>query len=138
MNTINIFLSLFGENAIANYVYIVSFLLFAIGFSMLLFHHNLIKKIIGMDIMDSGVYLFLTAMGYYRETLAPIGGDLVTNDIPNYSNPIPPGLVLTGIVVSVSVSAIMLALAIRLYKKYHTLELDKIFMFEKKQHDLEK
>ena len=47
------------------------------------------------------------------------------------------GLVLTGIVVSVSVTAIMLALSIRLYKKYHTLDLDKIFMYEKKHHDAE-
>lgn len=129
---------MFGENFIENYVFIVAFVLFGIGFSMLVFHKNLIKKIIGMDIMDSGVYLYLTAMGYYRDTIAPIGGGLVSSDIPNFSNPIPPGLVLTGIVVSVSVSAIMLALAIRLYKKYHTLDLDKIFMHEKKLHDLEK
>ena len=121
-----------------NYIYVVSFLLFGIGFSMLVFHKNLIKKIIGMDIMDSGVYLFLTAMGYYRDTNAPIGGDLSSTDIPNYSNPIPPGLVLTGIVVSVSVTAIMLALSIRIFKKYHTLDLDKIFMHEKRLHDLEK
>ncbi|MBQ8206705.1 MAG: cation:proton antiporter subunit C [Bacilli bacterium] len=129
---------MFGENFLENYIYVVSFILFAIGFSMLVFHKNLIKKIIGMDIMDSGVYLFLTAMGYYRNTDAPIGDNLISTDIPNYSNPIPPGLVLTGIVVSVSVTAIMLALAIRLYKKYHTLDLDKIFMHEKKHHDLEK
>ena len=129
---------MFGENFIENYVYVVAFVLFGIGFSMLVFHKNLIKKIIGMDIMDAGVYLYLTAMGYYRDTIAPIGGGLVSSDVPNFSNPIPPGLVLTGIVVSVSVSAIMLALAIRLYKKYHTLDLDKIFMHEKKLHDLEK
>lgn len=129
---------MFGDNFIENYIYIIAFILFGIGFSMLVFHKNLIKKIIGMDIMDSGVYLYLTAMGYYRGTRAPIGDDLISSTLPNYSNPIPPGLVLTGIVVSVSVSAIMLALAIRLYKKYHTLDLDKIFMHEKKMHDLEK
>ena len=77
-------------------------------------------------------------MGYYRNTDAPIGDSLVSTDITNYSNPIPPGHVLTGIVGSVSVTAIMLALAIRLYKKYHTLDLDKIFMHEKKHHDIEK
>ena len=108
---------MFGENFLENYIYVVSFVLFAIGFSMLVFNKNLIKKIIGMDIMDSGVYLFLTAMGYYRNTDAPIGEGLTSTDIPNFSNPIPPGLVLTGIVVSVSVTAIMLALAIRIYKK---------------------
>ena len=129
---------MFGENFFQNYVYVVAFIIFGIGFFMLVFKRNLIKKILGLDIMDAGVYLYLTAMGYFRNTQAPIGDSLASTDIPNYSNPIPPGLVLTGIVVSVSVSAILLALAIRLYKKYHTLDLDKIFMHVKKQRDLEK
>lgn len=124
-----------GENFLENYVYIVAFILFGIGFSMLVFHRNLIKKIIGMDIMDSGIYLFLTAMGYFDGTFAPIGGDLSSSDIVNFTNPIPAGLVLTGIVVSVSVTAMMLALSIRLYKKYHTLDIDKIFMYEKHRAD---
>lgn len=126
-----------GGNFLENYVYVVAFILFGIGFSMLLFHRNLIKKIIGMDIMDAGIYLFLTAMGYFDDTFAPIGTDLVAGDVANYANPIPAGLVLTGIVVSVSVTAIMLALSIRLYKKYHTLDLDRIFMHEKKHADKE-
>ena len=44
-----------------------------------------------------------------------------------YINPVPAGLVLTGIVVSVSVTAVMLSLAIRLYKRYHTLDMDEIY-----------
>ena len=47
-------------------------------------------------------------------------------DVESYINPIPSGLVLTGIVVSVSVSALMLSLTIRLYRRYHTLDLDEI------------
>lgn len=131
---------MFGENFFTNYIYIVSFILFAIGFSMLVFDKNLIKKILGMDIMDSGVYLFLTSMSYIRDSKAPIGDNLsgITENGALFSNPIPPGLVLTGIVVSVSVSAIMLSLCIRVYKKYRTLDLDKIFMHEKRHHDLEK
>ena len=50
-----------------------------------------------------------------------------------YINPVPSGLVLTGIVVSVSVSALMLALTIRLYRRYHTLDLDKISILLKKE-----
>ncbi|MBQ4046176.1 MAG: NADH-quinone oxidoreductase subunit K, partial [Lachnospiraceae bacterium] len=46
-------------------------------------------------------------------------------------NPVPAGLVLTGIVVSVSVTAIMLSLTIRLYKRYHTLNLDDIYELSK-------
>lgn len=49
-------------------------------------------------------------------------------DMANYINPIPAGLVLTGIVVSVSVSALMLSLTIRIYKKYHTLDMDALYV----------
>ena len=61
---------------------------------------------------------------------APIITDGVT-DVSAYINPVPAGLVLTGIVVSVSVTAIMLSLSIRLYKRYHTLDLDEIYMLSK-------
>ena len=50
-----------------------------------------------------------------------------------YINPIPSGLVLTGIVVSVSVTALMLSLTIRLYNRYHTLDLDEISVMLKKE-----
>ena len=50
-----------------------------------------------------------------------------------YINPVPSGLVLTGIVVSVSVTALMLSLTIRLYRRYHTLDLDEITMRLKKE-----
>ena len=51
----------------------------------------------------------------------------------NFINPIPSGLVLTGIVVSVSVTAIMLSLCILLYERYHTLNLDEIYMLGRRE-----
>ena len=54
-------------------------------------------------------------------------------DVEAYINPIPSGLVLTGIVVSVSVSALMLSLTVRLYRRYHTLDLDEISMRLRKE-----
>ena len=110
-----------------NRIQCAAVILFAIGFSTLLLNRNLIKKIIGLNIMDTAVFLFLTSIGYIRGRLAPI----VSEDAATYSayvNPIPAGLVLTGIVVSVSVTAVMLALTIRLYQRYHTLNLDEIYM----------
>lgn len=101
-------------------------ILFGIGFTMLLLHRNLFKKVMGLNIMDTGIYLFLASMGYIDGRMAPIIVDGVT-DPAMYINPIPSGLVLTGIVVSVSVTAMMLALTVRLYKKYRTLDLDKIY-----------
>ena len=114
-----------GGNLLANYGEAVAMLLFGIGFANLLFQKNLIKKIIGFNIMDTAIYLFLAEKGYIAGRMPPI----VVNGIQSveaYINPIPSGLVLTGIVVSVSVSALMLSLTIRLYKRYHTLDLDEI------------
>ena len=117
----------FGENGLINFEEMAAIILFAIGFTTLLFNRNLIKKIIGMNIMDTGVYLFLASMGFIFDREAPIITDGVT-DADRYINPIPSGLVLTGIVVSVSVTALMLSLTVRLYEKYRTLNLDEIYM----------
>lgn len=119
-------------NFFTNYEEAVSMILFGIGFSNLLMQKNLIKKIVGMNIMDTSVYLFLALKGYIAGHKAPI----VTNGIQSvdaYINPIPSGLVLTGIVVSVSVTALMLSLTIRLYNRYHTLDLDEISVMLKKE-----
>lgn len=114
-----------GPNLFANYGEAVSAILFCIGFTNLLLQTNLIKKIIGLNIMDSAIYLFLAEKGYIAGRAAPIVADGITST-ESYINPIPSGLVLTGIVVSVSVTALMLSLTIRLYTRYHTLDLDEI------------
>ncbi len=118
------------ENLFINYEEAAAIILFGIGFTMLLFQKNLIKKLIGMNIMDTGVFLFLASMGYIEGRKAPIIIDGDTSAL-RYINPVPAGLVLTGIVVSVSVTAIMLSLTIRLYKRYHTLNLDEIYVLSK-------
>ena len=110
-----------------NRIQCAAVILFAIGFSTLLLNRNLLKKIIGMNIMDTAVFLFLTSIGYIRGKLAPIVTE-GAGSYQDYVNPIPAGLVLTGIVVSVSVTAVMLALTVRLYQRYHTLNLDEIYM----------
>ena len=86
-----------------------------------LFDRNLLKKVIGLDIMDSGVFLLLADRGYITGRTVPIIVDGVTS-MEHYVNPIPAGLVLTGIVVSVSVSAVMLSLTVRIYQTYRTLD----------------
>lgn len=122
-----------GPNLFVNYYEAASMILFGIGFTTMLLHPNLIKKIIGLNIMDTAIYLFLAAKGYIEGKLAPIivNGDLA---METYINPIPSSLVLTGIVVSVSVTAISLSLVQRLYKKYNTLNIDEI-MFKAGQEE---
>jgi multicomponent Na+:H+ antiporter subunit C len=110
-----------------NRVQAVAVALFAVGFVTLLLHRNLLKKIIGLNIMDTAACLLLTSVGYISGRRPPIIENGNT-DPAAYVNPLPAGLVLTGIVVSVSVTALMLALTIRLYHRYHTLDLDKIYL----------
>ena len=118
-------------NAIfSNYEEAVAVLLFVAGLGMLLFRRNLILKLIGMNIMDTGSFLFLASMGYIEGRLAPVIRELPAH-AEDYVNPVPAGLVLTGIVVSVSVSAVMLSLTVRLYRRYHTLNLDEIYALSK-------
>ena len=110
-----------------HYQEIAALLLFGIGFTTLLLNRNMIKKIIGFSMMDSAVYLFLASYGYIRGRVAPIIEDAAAPiEVSAYVNPLPAGLVLTGIVVSVSVTAIMLALTVRLYRRYRTLDIDVI------------
>ena len=115
-----------------NYYEMAAVILFGIGLTTLLLHKNMIKKIMGFNIMDTAIYLFLTSKGYIVGWLAPI----VVNDdlrVETYVNPIPSGLVLTGIVVSVSVTALMLAITVRLYKRYGTLDIDEIALSAKRE-----
>ena len=119
---------------LTNYEEVAAVILFVIGMANLLLQPNLIKKIIGMDVMDAAVYLFLAAKGYIEGRTAPIVVDGIL-DAEYYINPIPAGLVLTGIVVSVSVSALMMALTISLYREYHTLNLDEIMMKLRKEEE---
>lgn len=105
-----------------NFIEVGSIILFAIGFTTLLIHNNLIKKIIGLNIMDTSIFLYFLSIGYIEGAHAPIQSDAVAQ----YVNPVPAGLMLTGIVVAVSVTAFSLALTIRLYSIYGTLQLDEI------------
>lgn len=121
-----------GTNLFINYGEAIAMILFGIGFGNLLLQPNLIKKIIGLNIMDTAIYLFLAEKGYIEGRIAPIvtGG---VQSVEAYINPIPSGLVLTGIVVSVSVTALMLSLTVRLYRRYQTLDLDEISKRLKKE-----
>ena len=91
--------------------YVTAVLLFSIGFATLLLHPNLIKKIIGLNLMDT----------------AARGADAAA-----YIKPVPGGLVLTGMVVAVSTTALFLALTHRLYQKYHSVNLDVILMLARR------
>lgn len=120
------------EKLLLNHYEAAAVILSGIGLTNLLLQRNLIKKIIGLNIMDTAVYLFLAAKGYVEGRAAPIlisdgaGGWLRSSEL--YVNPVPAGLVLTGIVVSVSVTAFALALTLKLYESYGTLNIDEALL----------
>ena len=116
------------EGLFVNHYEAVAMILSGIGLTNLLLQRNMIKKIIGLNIMDTAVYFFLAAKGYVAGRAAPII-QITQDGIPAagaYVNPIPAGLVLTGIVVSVSVTAFALSLTLRLYEAYGTLDIDEV------------
>lgn len=121
------------ETILQNRFAVVAVLLFGIGFMNLLLQQNLVKKVIGFNIMDSAVFLLLASLGYIDGGIAPIVGDRGFD--PLYINPIPSGLVLTGIVVSVSITAFSLALIQRIYRQYGTVELRDLLERSRKEEE---
>ena len=113
-------------NFLSDYIfYIGAFSLIFIGLYILLAKKNLIKVIIGLSILDTGVYLFLITVGYLKEGTAPIFSKSGLK-AENMVDPVPQALVLTAIVIGVAILALALTLAIKLYKHYGTLNLRKI------------
>jgi multicomponent Na+:H+ antiporter subunit C len=112
------------QEAISQYNYIVSMTLFLIGLLTMITRKNMIKKIIGLNIMETSVFLFFISMGSVENGSAPIVVPGVENVV--YVNPLPQALILTAIVVAVSVTAFALGLTVKLYEDYGTLDADKI------------
>ena len=111
---------------------ITAVILFVTGFVNMMLHPNLIKKIVSFNIMDSAAFLMLASRGMIAGRTAAILTDGGA-DVTRYVNPIPAGLVLTGIVVSVSVSAFSLALVQRIYGSYGTVDMRELLEIMKKR-----
>jgi multicomponent Na+:H+ antiporter subunit C len=104
--------------------YIASAALIAIGLYILIVKSNLIKMILGISIVDSGVNLLLISIGYVSGGTAPI---ISGNVSPvEFVDPLPQALVLTNIVIGVSVTALALAVIIKVYSYYKTLNSNEV------------
>jgi len=101
---------------------VTAVILFVTGLVNMMLHPNLIKKVVSFNIMDSAAFLMLASRGMIAGRAAAVLTDGGA-DVSRYVNPIPAGLVLTGIVVSVSVSAFSLALIQRIYGVYGTVDM---------------
>ena len=110
------------------WVYIV---LMMIGLYAMIAKTNLVKKIIGMNILQTAVILFFISMGVKKDATIPIithGNEAGSHALQaaDYMNPLPHVLMLTAIVVAVATLGVALALVIKVYRQYQTLEEDEI------------
>ncbi|MCM8820222.1 MAG: sodium:proton antiporter, partial [Candidatus Omnitrophica bacterium] len=97
---------------------------FCVGLWALLVNKNLIKKIIGLSILEYAVNLFFILIGYRNNADAPI---FDKNNLNLFSvDPLPQALILTSIVIGLAMTAFLVALAIRIYQKYQTFDITMI------------
>jgi multisubunit Na+/H+ antiporter MnhC subunit len=108
-------------------LYILSGILVLLGLWALLTRRNMVKIILGFSILDTGVHMFLVAVGYRKDGTAPIfDKDLpISAALENAVDPIPSALVLTAIVIGLAVTALMLSFVVRLVKRTNSLEISK-------------
>ena len=102
----------------ALYNYWIVILLMMTGLFMVIGQGNLIKKIIGLNIFQTSVFIFYISVGKVDGGSAPI----LAEGISTYSNPLPHVLILTAIVVGIATTALALALVMRIWQSYHTIE----------------
>ena len=107
---------------IGHYNYWVVILLMMAGFYTVINRGNLIKKIAGLNIFQTSVFLLYISIGYINEGTTPI----IAEGFTKYANPLPHVLILTAIVVGVSTIALGLALIVRIKDAYGTIEEDEI------------
>ena len=117
---------------VARYNYWIYIVLILIGLYAIVTKRNLVKKIVGMNIMQTAIILFYVSLGVKKNATLPIiahGHDNHGAMAADLINPLPHVLMLTAIVVAVATLGVALALCIKIYRQYGTLEEDEINEF---------
>ena len=104
------------------YNYWVVVVLMMVGFYIVIAHGNLVKKIVGLSIFQTSVFILYISMAKIENATAPI----LDEGIEVYSNPLPHVLILTAIVVGIATTALGLALTVRIKEAYGSIEEDEI------------
>lgn len=105
-------------------VYILCFVLFLVGLYGVITRRNLIKIAISLSIMEFSIFLILVLIGYIDSGLAPIVDPGTPAQV--YVDPLPQAMVLTAIVIGLATTSMLMAIAIRLYRKYKTFDIREI------------
>lgn len=104
--------------------YVLCLVLFVIGLYCVVRKRNLIKIIIGIGIMEYAVNLFFVLLGYRAHGRSPIFA--ADQAVKNMVDPLPQAIVLTSIVIGLSLTLLLVAMAIRIYDRYGTFDITKI------------
>ena len=116
----------FMAQVLAKYNYWVSVALMLIGFYGIFAKDNLIKKVIGLTIFQTAIFLYFISLGAVKGGTAPIVSEEIIRKGYVYANPLPHVLILTAIVVSVATAAVALSLIIRMHDEYGSIEESEI------------
>lgn len=111
-----------NELVVGRWAYVCTVVLLMIGLYGMLLKRNFIKKLIGMNIFQGAIILFYIVHAYKKGGSVPVYDHHLGEVATAYMNPIPHGLMLTAIVVSVATTGVALALLIVIYRRYGTLE----------------
>ena len=114
------------ELLVTHYNYWVVIFLMMVGFYILISRGNLIKKIVGLNVFQTSVFMLYISLSKITEGTPPILVDGYGDGEVVYSNPLPHVLILTAIVVGIATTSVGLALAVRIKEAYGTLEEDEI------------
>ena len=120
------------SNFIGLYSYWIVVVLMMAGLYIMIARYNLVKKIIGLGLFQTSIFYLYITMGKVDGGTAPI---LLDEEGVVYSNPLPHVLILTAIVVGVATSAVALALIVRIYESYGTIEDDELKAIEAAEPD---
>ncbi len=110
----------------AHYNYWIAILLMMIGLYPVIAKPNLVKKVVGLSLFQTGIFLFYISIGKVAGGTAPLHWDAVGRDPLRYTNALPTALILTAIVVSVSTTAVALAVVVSIKRAYGTVEMPDI------------
>ena len=114
---------------ISHYNYWLIIILMMLGLYVVVSRGNLVKKIVGLNIFQTSVFLLYISLGKVSGGTAPI----LTGKPETFSNPLPHVLILTAIVVGIATTALGLALVVRIRESYGTIEEDDILVSERSQ-----
>jgi len=117
---------------LSRYVYLMLVVLLAIGLYGMLGKRNLMKKLIGMNIFQTAIFLFFIEGATKAGGSVPVIDELIGMEAAQYINPLPHVLILTGIVVAISLTGVALAFLLVIYRAYKTLD-DRAIMANMKE-----